>query len=233
MLKPIGLIAANYVREQRWAVILLLAWVALSALLAGLEQLERTDVLFFIQQQAIYGVAFSGFLAASSIYNERRSRRILAVLSKGIDRRQYLAGLLGGVLLTIVLYLIAMGTLGGLMFTSVGIPRTHLWQMLALLLVACALTATTGLLFATFAPPIVAVACTAVTLGSGVALAQIAGARNFLPVYALLDAVIGYANNPHWSPPWTPAMWAIAQTALLWLLASAIFARRDIAVAVE
>jgi ABC-type transport system involved in multi-copper enzyme maturation permease subunit len=232
-MKAIGLIAANYLREQRWAVILLLLWVVLSAVLASVGQLEPGDVLFFLKQQAVYGVAFSAFLAASSIYNERRSRRILAVLSKGIERSEYLAGLLGGVLLAAGIYLGAMGAFGSLLFSVASIPISHLWQLLALLLVACALAATCALLFATLVPPIVAVACAAVVLGLGVGLTQIGVTRSFLPVYALVEQLTSYTYSPHWSPDWTPAIWGTAQAILLWLAASWIFERRDIAVAVE
>jgi hypothetical protein len=232
-MRAIGLIAANYLREQRWAVILLLVWVVLSAVLASLGQMEPGDVLFFLKQQAVYGVAFSAFLAASSIYNERRSRRILAVLSKGIERREYLAGLLGGVLLAAGIYLGAMGAFGSLLFSLAGIPVSHVWQLLILLLVACALAATSALLFATFMPPIVAVACTALALGLGVGLTQIGVTSNFLPVYALVSELTSYTYSPRWSPDWTPAIWGVAQAILLWLAASRIFERRDIAVAVE
>jgi hypothetical protein len=232
-MKAIKLIAANYLREQRWAVILLLIWVVLSAVLSSVGQLERGDVLFFLKQQAVYGVAFSTFLSASSIYNERRSKRILGVLSKGIERRQYLAGLAGGVMLAAVIYLTAMGVFGSMLFSAAGLPIAQLWELLVLLLVACAVAATGALLFATFMPPIVAVACSALAFGVGVGLAQVGVTRCFLPVYTLVGAVTSYSDSPRWAPEWAPAIWGAVQAVLLWLAASWIFERRDIAVAVE
>ena len=232
-MRPIGLIAINFLREQRWAALLLLIWVVISAVLAYAGQVERGDVLFFVKQQAVYGVAFSAFLAGSSIHNERRSRRILAVLSKGIERRQYVAGLLCGVLLVAAIYVVAMGILGSLIFLAAGIPVLHLWQMLALLMVACMVAASTALLFATFAPPIVAVALTALALGVGAGAMYAGATANFLPVYVLLDTVTSYGFPSRWEPHWTPAVWGVLQAVVLWWLAAWIFERRDIAVALE
>jgi ABC-type transport system involved in multi-copper enzyme maturation permease subunit len=232
-MKAVQLIAANYLREQRWAVVLLLVWVVLSAALAGVGQLERADVLFFLKQQAMYGVAFSTFLAASSIYNERRSKRILGVLSKGIERRQYLAGLLGGVLLAAVIYVTTIGVFGSVLFSAAGLPLVKLWELLVLLLAACALAATTAVLFATFTPPIVAVALSVLAFGGSVGLAQIGITSCFLPVYNLIGTIASYPDSPGWTPEWPLAIWGAVQAVLLWLAASWIFGRRDIAVAVE
>jgi ABC-type transport system involved in multi-copper enzyme maturation permease subunit len=189
--------------------------------------------LFFVKQQAFYGVAFTAFLAASAIHNERRSRRILAVLAKGIERGQYLAGLITGVLLAAVLYCLFVGVFGSLMFRTVGLPQTALWYLLALVIVSCALAATTAMLFATFAPPLVAIALTAIALGSGFGVAVAGLTRNFLPVGALMASVTRYDLHSGLPPHGDTIAWGVAQSLILWLLASWIFARRDIAVAVE
>lgn len=232
-MKPVLLIAANYVREQRWALILLLLWVMISAAVATFGSQEPDDTLFFIKQQAIYGVVFSAFLASSAIHNDRRSRRILALLSKGIERGQYLAGLITGLLLIAAIYCVTMGVFGSIMFSAVGIAREQLWFLLILLMVACGLAATTAILFATFLPPLVAISLTALALGSSFGLAQLGVTHNLLPVYALVDTITDYQFRADWQPHWAPALWGIVQTVLLWLIASWIFGRRDIAVAVE
>src|SRR2546429_8464367 len=96
--KPILLIALNFVREQRWPIFVLLLWVVLLAVVRLFADLprERDDLLFIFKQIAIYVIAFSVFFGASAIYNERRSRRILGVLSKAVARDQYVAGLILG-----------------------------------------------------------------------------------------------------------------------------------------
>ncbi|MFB3812728.1 MAG: hypothetical protein ACE14L_01345 [Terriglobales bacterium] len=226
-------IATNYVREQRWAVVLLLVWVVVSAGIVSIGELASEDVLFFLKQQAIYGVAFSAFLAASAIYNERRSRRILAVLSKGIEREQYLAGLILGVLLSAALYCAVMGAFGSLMFRRIGLPLEALWYLLALLIVACALAATTAMSFATFSPPLVAIALTALVLGIGGGMAQIGLTRNLFPVMTLMASITDFTGHAPLLHRWDTLAWGIAQTIALWMAASWIFSRRDIAVAVE
>jgi hypothetical protein len=232
-MRVIVLIAANFLREQRWPLILLLVWVVFSGAAAGFASFERDDALFFIKQQAIYGVAFAGFVAASAIHNERRSRRILAVLSKGVERSRYLAGLLSGVLAGVVIYCGAMALFGSMMLGPLRIPETQLAAVLIALLAACLVAATTGLVFATFLPPLVAIAFTGITLAASPVLAMAGVTAKFLPVYALMDSITSFGTQPHWTPPWNTMAWAVPQAAALWLLAAAIFARRDIAVQVE
>ena len=98
-MKPVLLIAINFAREQRWPILTLLVWVLLLAFLGLVTDVhrEREDLLFVFKQDAVYVLAFSVFFGGSAIYNERRSRRILGVLSKAVGRQQYLSGLvLGG-----------------------------------------------------------------------------------------------------------------------------------------
>ncbi len=93
-MKPMLLIAFNFVREQRWPIFVLLLWVLLLAFLGLVADIPRMreDLLFLFKQVAVYVVAFSIFFGGSAIYNERKSRRILAVLSKAVRREQYLSG---------------------------------------------------------------------------------------------------------------------------------------------
>jgi len=235
-MKPVLFIAGNFLREQRWPLALLLAWVMLSGTVTALGGLlEIDDLLFFFKQQAIYGVAFSTFLAASAIHNERRSRRILAVLSKGIRRRDYLAGLLLGVLAVAAVYCLAMGFMGTLLFVRAGLSREHLWFALALLMGACVLTATLAIFFSTMMTPIFATAATAITLGLPALAAHAAGGpwSAVMPVYVLMERLMNLSAQARWTPPWTIVGWALLESLLLWLAASVIFSRRDIAVAVE
>ncbi|HLX73356.1 MAG TPA: hypothetical protein VKR26_01410, partial [Terriglobales bacterium] len=113
-MKPVWLIAGNFLREQRWPVVILLGWVVFLTAAAGFSDLRRTpeDVFMLFQQVAVYILVFSLFFGASAIRNELRTRRILAVLSKGISRRQYIAGLLLGIVLAIAIYCLALGVAG-------------------------------------------------------------------------------------------------------------------------
>src|SRR5581483_10862091 len=64
--------------------------VALASADFGRSRAVVADVVFYVQQQAVYICVFSSFLAADAIHSERRSRRILLVLSKAVSRAEYL-----------------------------------------------------------------------------------------------------------------------------------------------
>jgi ABC-type transport system involved in multi-copper enzyme maturation permease subunit len=230
------LIAGNFVREQRWPIIMLLLWVFISGFITTVGGMGVDDVLFFVKQQAVYGVAFSAFLAASAIQNERRSRRILAVLSKGVGRRQYLGGLLTGVMAAATVYCAAMGCVGTVMFRRAGLRQESLWLLLLVLLAACLLTATLAIFFATFLSALLATAATAVTLGAPVVAAQVAGpgwANSVLPVYRLMEVIMAMGGRRTLPDVWDMVAWAIVNALAVWLAASFVFSYRDIAVAIE
>ena len=70
-MKPVWLIAANFLREQRWPIVILLGWVGLLWLATGFSALRRTpdDVFMLFQQVAVYVLVFSLFFGASAIRN--------------------------------------------------------------------------------------------------------------------------------------------------------------------
>src|SRR5262249_58261406 len=87
-MRQIALIAINFVREQRWPILVLMLWVVLLAMLGLVLDLQRSreDVLFIFKQLGVYGVAFAVFFGASAIHNERKTRSIMAVIFKGGSR---------------------------------------------------------------------------------------------------------------------------------------------------
>jgi len=232
---PIILIAVNFVREQRWPLIAMLGYVVVFGGGIGMAaDADPGDVLFFLRSLGVYGLAFTAFLAASAIHNERRSRRILAVLSKGIERGQYLAGLLAGTALAAAIYCAAIGVVGGWALARNGMPVTQLWAWLVITLAAFLLAGTVSLFFSTFLHPLVAVAAAAATLGVAGTLAQQAGPPwgAVMPAATLVESMLNFSYHG-WRAPWLPAAWAIADALLFWILATLIFGRRDIAVAIE
>ena len=63
--RPVSLIAANFLREHRWPVLILFAWIVLGAAATGDFGRSRPvseDVVFYCQQQAMYICVFSAFL---------------------------------------------------------------------------------------------------------------------------------------------------------------------------
>ena len=228
---PVLLIAVNFIREQRWPLITLLLYVIVfGAGMAVAGGQSGEDTLFILHSTSIYGLAFAGLMAASALHNERRSRRILAVLSKGIQRGQYIAGLLAGVTLASAVYCGTMIGVGALAAHSVG----HIGSFGLLLIVLYVYAATVALTFSTIFHPLLAAASAGLLLAAEGAVArQFGGMWNAaLPPWMLVERAVNF-GAPGWTMPWTASAAAVGHAALFWAIASAIFARRDVAVAVE
>src|SRR5690242_15486374 len=93
---PVLLLAKSFIRQNRWLLIAFVLWPFLLGAFTWSPEhrANKTEAMEILQQEVFYGVAVVAFLASSAVYNEKRSRRIIGVLSKGISRGQYLCGLL-------------------------------------------------------------------------------------------------------------------------------------------
>lgn len=236
-LRGIALIAVNFVREQRWPILVLQIWVlalaALGLLVDGKN--NRDDMLLMFKQLALYGVAFSVFFGGSAIYNERRSRRILAVLAKSIRRRDYLSGLLLGVALAAGLFCFVLGFTGTWNLGQVGMPIPFLWYLMLCLFSACVLAAAVALFYSTHLNPWMSALLTGLTLGlPGAAAYQMGGAWGYiLPVASLMRILVKASFAQDQIISWWPIVIAWIESAILWAAASWVFARVDVAVSVE
>ncbi len=236
-MKAVLLIAINFAREQRWPILTLLLWVLLLAFLGLVTDLhrEREDLLFVFKQDAVYVLAFSVFFGGSAIYNERRSRRILGVLSKAVGRQQYLSGLVLGVTIACAVYCFALGMTGSWTLGSASFPISHVWFLMVCLLAACALAGTVALMFSTFLNPFFAAGATAIVLGFPALAGHLLGPRwsYVIPVWELGATVINSSFDSPGTASWLVVALAGAETVAFWLLSARIFAYVDIAVAVE
>ncbi len=235
-MRAILLIAVNFVREQRWPIFVLLLWVLLLAFLGLIAdiQRQREDLLFIFKQVAVYVVVFSVFFGGSAIHNERKSRRILAVLSKAVGRQQYLSGLVLGVTIACTIYCFALGITGSWTLGEAGFSVRQVWFLMLYLIVASMLAGTIALMFSTFLNPFFAAGATAMVLGLPAVAAHV-GARweYVIPVYSLSAAVLKSSFKPAGDALWFPLGLAVMETTVFWVLAARIFSRMDIAVAVE
>jgi len=234
--RAILLIAVNFVREQRWPIFVLLLWVLLLAFLGLIAdiQRQREDLLFIFKQVAVYVVVFSVFFGGSAIHNERKSRRILAVLSKAVGRQQYLSGLVLGVTIACTIYCFALGITGSWTLGEAGFSVRQVWFLMLYLIVASMLAGTIALMFSTFLNPFFAAGATAMVLGLPAVAAHV-GARweYVIPVYSLSAVVLKSSFKPAGDALWFPLGLAVVETIVFWALAARIFSRMDIAVAVE
>jgi ABC-type transport system involved in multi-copper enzyme maturation permease subunit len=235
--RPVLLIAINFAREQRWPILTLLLWVLLLAFLGLVTdiQKQREDLLFVFKQDALYVLAFSVFFGGSAIYNERRSRRILGVLSKAVGRQQYLSGLVLGVTSACAVYCFALGLTGSWTLGGAGFPITHVWFLMICLVAACALAGTVALMFSTFLNPFFAAGATAMVLGLPGLAGQFLGPHwgYAIPVWELGATVVNSSFNSPGTSSWFLVALAAVETLAFWLLSARIFAYVDIAVAVE
>lgn len=230
-MRPALLIAGNFLREHRWAILLLLAFAGVSGIAAAIfSRSNIDDALFFLKQQAGYSVFFTLFLAASALHNQRRSRRILAVLSKGIERREYLAGIAIGYAMVSGLYSLILAATGAWIFALAGAEPVAILPLMLVLFIASVLAGTVALFFSTFLSPLFTLVGTSLVIG---ATAIIPNSPWFVPVYPLLHAVVDFSIGQLPPSPWTAVGYACVETVLFWLAASVIFGIRDVAVAVE
>lgn len=236
-MKPVFLIAVNFVREQRWPILVLLLWVLLLMFLGLVTDIhrERDDLLFIFKQVAVYVVAFSIFFGGSAIYNERKSRRVLAVLAKDVARYQYLSGLVIGVTLACGIYCFSLGLTASWSLGQAGFPAREVWYLMACLLAACTLAGTVALTFSTFLNPFLAAGATAIVLGAPFVASQLIAPHwvHVIPAYELTSIVMKASFHPHGTFVWSPIILACAESVFFWMLSAWTFSRVDIAVAVE
>jgi len=234
--RPVLLIAGNFAREQRWPLFFLLLWV-LGWALFGLLDPERgpEDALMIFRQLAVYSVTFGVFFGSSAVQADQRSRRVLAVLSKGISRAQYILGLLTGMGLVLGVFCLCMGFTATWLLGRFGFNIGSLWFGMLALWTACLLTASLTLALSTFLPPLFAAIATG-TLAGIPALLAFRGdtvSKFVIPVYGLVEPLIAasFTATWHFRPLLVLVGWI--ETVLFWMIASWIFSRRDLAVAAE
>jgi ABC-type transport system involved in multi-copper enzyme maturation permease subunit len=231
------LIAGNFLRENRWPIALLLLWIVLSAAVFGSFSKERVvveDIVFYVRQQALYIVVFSAFLASSAIHNERKSRRILLVLSKAVSRAQYLMALLMGTLAVSFIYGLAFGACCTWLASRSALPWKGVWLMLVIVMAGSAMAAALALFFSTFLNPFIATALTAAVISApSLAHADKELWFLFLPGLPLLVNVLHFNFHDNWSVNWAAVFVALLEALLFWALATLVFGRRDIAVPIE
>jgi hypothetical protein len=236
-MKNVFLIAVSFVREQRWPIFVLLLWVVGFSLIGLMVDLRksREDVLLIFKQLAVYAVAFAVFFGGSAIHNDRRSRRILAVLSKAVGRKQYLCGLLTGIALALSLYCFCMGFTGSWVLGQGGFSVSLLWYLMVCLMAACLLSAAVAVLFSTFLSPLFATLATVLLIGiPSLIRLQFGGKWAYaIPVYPLLNRLLNVSFSQNWHLEWPLLILSATEMVGFWLIASWIFRVRDIAVSVE
>lgn len=236
MTGPILLIAANLVRQLRWTLLILLGLMALVVALISYDSDSPAEkVEFLIHLQSFYAVVVGVFTASSAIFNERKSRRILTVLAKGIERGEYVAGLLAGASFVSLVYCLSLGLCAGWLAYGSLLPVAPICRIVLLLLVASILASAVSLFFSTLLHPLFTAAATGLFFGLSLVAPRLLGRWSALlfPAAELAHDISAFSMNSDWRPSWIFSASALLQALLFWQAAVWVFTRRDITIAPE
>jgi ABC-type transport system involved in multi-copper enzyme maturation permease subunit len=233
-MKVVLLIGLNFARRQWLFITIMLTYVAGMAGVIALHE-QRPELMFYFQLQASYVLGFGVLLAAPAIQTDSKSRRVLAVLSKGIHRWQYLGGLLCGCVMITALLCAAVAVIVYALATQISIPTNGLLQVVLALFLASAAAISVALFCSVVLHPLLATAAASVILllpfllePKGIYLPSA-----MFPVYAIVHVVKDYRFQAPGSGLWQVASAAAVETVVFWMAASVLFARKDVTVASE
>ena len=230
------MMGANFLRQRHWPVLLLFVWILLTAWLAsGISgRPDAGDVVFHAQQQSIYICIFSAFLAADALHTERKSRRILLLLAKAVSRADYLLAVIAGTATIAAAYALSSAVCTTWLSARAALPNGAIWALLPLVVAGAMLSASVAVFLSTFLNPYFATACTLVLFCAPIPFhVQSRAWSVWLPGFPLLVQFLRFSFRPEWTLSWMAVLASLVESVVFWLLASAIFERRDVAVPVE
>jgi ABC-type transport system involved in multi-copper enzyme maturation permease subunit len=236
-MRSIALMAANFLRQRFWPILLLFLYIMLTAALAGnfghgrpVEQ----DIVFHTQQQSIYICIFSAFLAADAMHTERKSRRILLVLAKAVSRAEYLLAVIAGTTALSVCYGVLSAWCTIWLARRASLPGVEVWSLLPAVVAGAMIAASVAVFLSTFLNPYFATGSTLFIFCAPIPFhIQHQAWSVWLPGFPLLVRYLRFSFHPQWSPGRMALVAAVLESVLFWIVASAIFERRDVAVPVE
>jgi ABC-type transport system involved in multi-copper enzyme maturation permease subunit len=231
-MRPVFLIATNFVRTQWILLTLMLLYIVGIAGVFGWHS-QRDEVLFFLRQQAYYALFLGSLLGIPAIQNERKTRRILAVLSKGIHRWQYIAGMLLGSGLIAGAYCLAVGLATVWLCAKVSASTEGLPALMLVLFLCCIAAAAVGLFWSVMMHPVLALTATGLTLVLPLLLPAKSLFGALFPVLALARGVLQFDFGDNPGAFWKIGAAAVVQTVIFFIGASAIFAHKDVTIAPE
>jgi ABC-type transport system involved in multi-copper enzyme maturation permease subunit len=232
-MEPVFLIAWNFVRLQ-WLVI-----TVMSAYLLGITGLfsfhgQRAETALYLQWHAFYVFFLAITLAVSAIQSEKKSRRIVAVLAKGIHRGQYLAGLLCGCAIVVGIFWLLIGAGMLVLVGKTGLPVRGFAVMVLALFFCCVAASAVSLFYSVFLHPLLASAASAATLLLPYALfpAGVKLPASAFPIFAAVDLLQSFQLNAAQEAE------TIGFAAVLWTImflgaGALVFSRRDVTISPE
>lgn len=233
-MKAIFLLGANFVRTQLMLLAIVLAYVLCLAGFLGYHE-KVPDLEFFVRQQAVYAIALGALVVLPALQNERKSRRILGVLSKGIRRWQYLGGLLCGAVLIAGIFCLAVELAALWLAHKAGLPVTGLADLMLVLFLASAAAVSVALFCSVLVHPLLAAGATVIILLFPYMLEPRGWypPGQIFPVFSTLHVALNFTFQKPGSGLWPIGAAAVVQMVAFWVAAAVVFARRDVTVAAE
>ena len=235
-MRAILIIGVNFLRSQGLTVLIMVTYLAGMAVVF-LHNQRSQEARFFLQLHSFYVIFIAMVVAVPAVYTERRSRRIVAVLSKGIHRWEYLGGILCGCAMISAIFCALVAGISLALGLRGGYPVAGLGGLMLALFLCSLMASAIGLFFGAFLHPLLATAAASTTIALPF-LARQAGVRlsgTLFPASWLADSIVNFEFG---AAAGTGELTAIAATAigmtiLFWIASAVIFARRDVTIAPE
>jgi ABC-type transport system involved in multi-copper enzyme maturation permease subunit len=236
-MRKVFLIAINHLRDQRWILLTMFGYALFMSTMMGVivHRPNYQDASFFVEQQMWFSVLFSMFLATSAVNTDMRTRRMQAILSKAVERWQYLLGILVGITMAITSYCIVVGVLGVILSSRAGHPLPGIASLGASVLLAALAVEALGILFGLVLPPIFATTATVGFLTTIPLLAiRFAPWLIYLaPVALLATQTVRQFNSGHAPLIRMSVTATVVYAVVVFGIALVVFQRRDLARATE
>jgi ABC-type transport system involved in multi-copper enzyme maturation permease subunit len=151
-------IARRLLYQNRWIYLLLLLFpFGMAAIvLAPDTHPAIEDVFAVLHQECLYGLALVAFTGAALLGNEQRSRRIVAVLSRAVSRRQYFLALFTAAWLPLFAYTVSFVISGSFLLQVFSRPFRLVFALGVVQVVVGMWTAAAALFFSTWLPMMLA-----------------------------------------------------------------------------
>lgn len=228
------LLAMNFVRSQWLFLVIMVTYLLTMAGVIGWHQ-QRPEVVFYVRLESAYVLGFGMLIALPAIQTDIKSRRIVAVLSKGIHRWQYVGGLLCGcMMITAFLCAVVWGSVE-LLAAQGSLPATGLTQIMIVLFLGSAAAASVAMFWSVVLHPKLAAGATLAVLLLPVMLESrgIYRLSGLFPVYQVFRVVNDFRFQNPGAGLWHIAAAATLQAVIFWVAASVLFARKDVTVTSE
>ena len=235
-MRPVLLLGWNYLREQRVFIIVLSIYLAAGTgwLALAPERPDVDDLTFIVKQQAEYAIVFGLFMTSGAIFTDRRTRRILLVLSKGIDRAEYLAGVYLGSVMALTGYLFLSWLASAMLLKRVGVAWTALAGVMIAALIATLLSSAVALFYSTLMHPVLAVGAAVFTMSLPHVLATAFPILDaVMPAYAISGAILKWVPSLPLAIPLHFLVIGTVEIGIFLMLANFAFRGRDLALTVD